>query len=144
MTWKIYGANAKDYVLIQSLLESAKLPLDGVNEHLGNFLLLKKEDKIIGTVGLEVYGDKALIRSLAVTKGFRGRGYGKRLYEAIIAKARGQQISEIYLLTETAEMFFAKQGFETISRDSVDTEVKESIEFRCACPESASCMWLRL
>lgn len=144
MTWKIYGANAKDYVLIQSLLESAKLPLDGVNQHLGNFLLLKKEDKIIGTVGLEVYGDKALIRSLAVTKGFRGRGYGKRLYEAIIAKARGQQISEIYLLTETAEMFFAKQGFETISRDSVDTEVKESIEFRCACPESASCMWLRL
>ena len=144
MTFKIYSANAKDFLLIQSLLESAKLPLDGVKEHLRSFLLLKKEDKIIGTVGLEVYGDKALIRSLAVTKGFRGRGYGKRLYEAIIAKARGQQISEIYLLTETAEMFFAKQGFETISRDSVDTEVKESIEFRCACPESASCMWLRL
>ena len=144
MALKIYSANAKDFLLIQSLLESAKLPLDGVKDHLRNFLLLKKEDKIIGTVGLEVYGGKALLRSLAVTRGFRGSGYGKRLYQAIIAKARGQQISEIYLLTETAEKFFAKQGFEKIPRDSADVKVKESIEFRSACPETASCMRLKL
>ncbi len=144
MTSKIYNANSKDYLVIQSLLESAKLPLDGVREHLRNFLLLKKEDRIIGTVGLEVYGEKALLRSLAVKAGFRGSGYGKRLYQAIIAKARGQQISEIYLLTETAEEFFAKQGFKKIPRDSADVKVKESIEFRSACPETASCMQLRL
>lgn len=144
MTAKIYSANTKDYLLIQSLLESAKLPLDGVNEHLRNFLVLKKEDTIIGTVGLEVYGDKALLRSLAVTKAFRGSGCGKRLYQAIIAKARGQQISEIYLLTETAEGFFAKQGFKKITRDSADVKVKESIEFRSACPETASCMCMKL
>lgn len=144
MTSKIYNANAKDYLLIQSFLESVNLPLDGVNEHLGNFILLKKGDMLIGTVGLEVYGDKALLRSLAVTKGFRGSGYGRQLHQAIIAKCRAQQICEIYLLTETAEDFFAKLGFEKISRDSADVKVKESIEFRSACPETATCMRLKL
>ena len=143
MNSKIYSANAKDYRLIQSLLESSYLPLDGVKEHLSNFLVLKKENKVIGTVGLEVYGNKALLRSLVVAKFFHGKGYGKRLYHAILEKARAKKISEIYLLTETAESFFTKQGFEMISRNSVAPEVKKSVEFGSACPETASCMFLK-
>ena len=91
-----------------------------------------------------MYGNKALLRSLAVTKNFHGKGYGKRLYHAILKKARAKKICEIYLLTETADDFFAKQGFEMVSRDSVDPQVKESVEFRSACPETAPCMRLKL
>ena len=97
-----------------------------------------------GTVGLEIYKDKALLRSLAVAGAHQGQGFGQKLYFAIIEKAREHGIREIYLLTETAEDFFSQQGFEMISRDLVDAAVKESVEFQSVCPETASCMQLRL
>ncbi len=141
---KILEARKEDLPAIKALLESVNLPLQGVEDHFDNFILLKTENVLRGTVGLEIYKDKALLRSLAVAGAHQGQGFGQKLYFAIIEKAREHGIREIYLLTETAEKFFAKQGFEKISRNSVDTEVKESIEFRCACPGTASCMRLKL
>jgi len=141
---KILEARKEDLPAIKALLESVNLPLQGVEDHWDNFILLKKENVVGGTVGLEIYNDKALLRSLAVAGAQQGHGFGQKLYFAIIEKAREHGIREIYLLTETAEKFFAKQGFEKISRDSADVKVKESIEFRSACPGTASCMRLKL
>jgi len=141
---KILEARKEDLPAIKALLESVNLPLQGVEDHWDNFILLKKENVLRGTVGLEIYNDKALLRSLAIAGAQQGQGFGQELYFAIIEKAREHGIREIYLLTETAEKFFAKQGFEKISRDSADVKVKESIEFRSACPETASCMRLKL
>ncbi len=141
---KILEAREEDLPAIKALLESVNLPLQGVEDHWDNFILLKKENVLRGTVGLEIYNDKALLRSLAVAGAHQGQGFGQKLYFTIIEKAREHGIREIYLLTETAEKFFAKQGFEKISRDSADVKVKESIEFRSACPETASCMRLKL
>lgn len=140
----IRPAAAEDLPLIQSLLKSVKLPLEGVEENLADFLTLSQEGKIIGTVGLEIYGDKALLRSLGVAPQEQGKGYGIHLYQAIIRKAQEQGIGEIYLLTETAENFFAARGFEKISREIVDEGVKTSVEFQSACPASAACMRLKL
>ena len=142
--FKLFEAQAEDLPAIIALLESVNLPLDGVKEHFDNFVLLKKENVICGAVGLEIYNDKALLRSLAVAKKCQGSGLGQILYRAIIEKAREQGIGVIYLLTDTAEVFFTQRGFENISRYLVDPAVKESVEFRSACPETASCMQLRL
>jgi amino-acid N-acetyltransferase len=138
------NAAPADLSAIENLLQSAKLPLAGVREHLRNFIVLQNGEKLIGVVGLEVYGDKALLRSLAVAKEYQREGHGRFLYQAILEKARQQKIAELYLLTETAETFFAKQGFALIARESVDHKVKASIEFQSACPESAACMRLQL
>jgi len=141
---KLLEVDKKDYPAIKNLLKSVNLPLEGVEEHFNNFILLKKENKIIGTVGLEIYHDKALLRSLAVAGDYQGTGFGQKLYLAIIEKAREHGIREIYLLTETAEAFFIRQGFKRMSRDFVDAAVKKSIEFRSACPASAACMRFEL
>ena len=47
-------------------------------------------------------------------------------------------------LTTTAERFFPRFGFERITRDDVPASVQASIEFREACPASATVMrrWL--
>ena len=142
--FKLLEAQEEDLPAIKTLLESVNLPLQGVKEHFDNFILLKKENVVCGTVGLEIYHDKALLRSLAVAGAHQGKGFGQKLYLAIIEKAREHGIQEIYLLTETAEVFFMRQGFEKISRDLADPAVKESVEFRSACPASASCMQLSL
>lgn len=141
---EIRQAEAPDYPLILDLLKSLKLPVEGVQEHLENFWVLSLGGKLSGVVGLEVYGRKALLRSLAVERSLQGKGYGTRLYRAILEQARKRRIREVYLLTETAEAFFSARGFEKISRDLVDEAVKTSVEFSTACPASAACMWMRL
>lgn len=137
-------AQEEDYKAIKALVESVNLPVDDLRKHLTNFLLLKRENNLIGSVGVEIYDDKALLRSLAVAREYRGNGFGSQLYQAILKKAEAEEISEIYLLTETAEHFFAKRGFQKISRETVDAKVQKSIEFRSACCASAACMRLKL
>ncbi|MFQ5769032.1 MAG: arsenic resistance N-acetyltransferase ArsN2 [bacterium] len=143
-TCVIRNAVEKDYASIQVLLKTVNLPVAGVKEHLQNFIILVEDTRLIGTVGLEIFGRKALLRSLAIAWEFQRRGHGRKLCQAIIDKAREQKLTELFLLTEAAESFFASIGFETIARETVDEKVKTSIEFRSVCPESATCMRLRL
>ncbi|MFQ5629007.1 MAG: arsenic resistance N-acetyltransferase ArsN2 [bacterium] len=141
---KIRSAKESDYVAIEKLLQSVDLPIEGVKEYLQHFIIMENDGKMIGVVGLEVYGNKALLRSLAVVGEAHGLGLGKMLYNKILEKARQLHVDEIYLLTETAEAFFTRQGFVHISRDAVDSHVKKSVEFQSVCPESAACMRLKL
>jgi amino-acid N-acetyltransferase len=129
---------------ILQLLNRVNLPHEGVKEHIHNFIILRNESKVIGLVGLEIYKDKALLRSLAVDPDFQGQGLGTCLFQEILNKARDKHIVEIILLTETAEGFFRKQGFDVISRSHVDKDIKSSVEFQSVCPETAICMRLGL
>jgi len=138
------NAGETDYEQIKSLLQSVDLPIEDVPQNINNYLMLFKGSQLIGTVGLEIYGEKALLRSLAVATAQQGNGYGQKLCHSIIERARELNIMELYLLTENAEVFFASQGFKIISRDKVDRKVKSSVEFQSVCPESATCMFLRV
>ena len=137
-------ATPKDYDIIKNLLQSVELPIEGVRENINNFLLHFEEGQFIGTVGLEIYGKKALLRSLAVIKEYQGKGFGRKLCRSIIENARKLKISELYLLTEGAEDFFTARGFSIVSRETVDKKVKSSIEFRVLCPQTATCMFLKI
>jgi amino-acid N-acetyltransferase len=46
----------------------------------------------------------------------------------------------MYLLTTSAEHYFPRFGFVQIGRDDVRGAVRESVEFREACPASAVVM----
>lgn len=141
---KIRSARPGDLESIVGLLGTLRLPTEGVREHLGEFLVLEADGAMLGTVGLELYGDRALLRSLAVAGAARGRGGGAALVEAALERARTRGVTEIVLLTETAAPFFARRGFEPVPRDDVVAAVRQSVEFRSACPASATCMRLCL
>ena len=140
----IRNATPEDYTPIADLLKKVNLPVQGVEEHLDNFVVLVDNKSLIGTGGLEIYNDKALLRSLAIHPDYQKKGYGQQLYRYIIENARKQNITELYLLTETAERFFTAMGFKKISRELVNEQVKTSEEFRSVCPTSAACMRLTL
>jgi len=140
----IRSATLADYASISILLKQVNLPTQGVKEYLDNFVVLKDGELLIGTGGLEIYGDKALLRSLAVHPDYQNKGLGKWIYQHILENAKNQNITELYLLTETAERFFTTVGFEKISRELVDERVKTSEEFRSVCPTTAACMRLKL
>jgi len=140
----IRAARSEDLSEVMGLLDRLGLPVDGVPSHLDRFLVLEIGGGIVGAVGLEVYGRRALLRSLSVAAEQQGRGHGRRLYREILARARALGIEEIVLLTETAAPFFEREGFEKIARHEVDETVRASEQFRSSCPQSAACMRLRL
>lgn len=137
-------ARTSDLEAIYQLLDSAGLPVMGVEDHRSNFIVLDDGDAVVGCVGLELYGDEALLRSLAVKEPYRNRGNGVRLYDAVVAKAKSQHVRSLILLTETAEVFFRNRGFEVVSRDTVAEEIRHSVEFETCCPDSAVCMMKRI
>lgn len=95
---------------------------------------------VSGAVGLEVYGSQGLLRSLCVKPEERGKRTGARLVEAVTAEAMAAGISELYLLTTTADQYFERHGFARVERASVDGPVLKSIEFASACPKTAVVM----
>jgi len=65
---------------------------------------------------------------------------GLALTDMALSYLTTRQFHTVYLLTTTAEQFFTRHGFCTVSRADVPTSVQQSIEFQAACPATATCM----
>lgn len=133
-----------DRTPVHQLLQSHRLPLDGVDDAHVAMLVARDDERVVGCAAIEVLGSDGLLRSVAVSEAMRGRGLGQRLTSEALALARRRQLRALYLLTETAAGFFPKFGFEPVSRDEIPESVKASVEFVKACPASALAMRLRL
>lgn len=137
-------ATAGDLDAVNRLLRSADLTTGGVAEALAGFVVAEEGDRLVGVAGLELHGGDGVLRSVAVAPAFRGRGLGAMLTERVMAAARAAGLGRLYLLTMTAEGYFPRHGFLRIERSEAPPAVRESIEFREACPESAIAMALDL
>ena len=138
--FNIRFANEDDHTSINDLLNEAKLCPVESKELLANFLIIAFEEKIIGVIGLEIFGEDALLRSFAVEEEFRQKGIGTRLYNEIMEMAPAKNINQIYLLTETAQKYFELRGFGIVDRNSAPSKILDSAEFKTFCHKSAVCM----
>jgi len=136
----IERATAADGEAILELLASLELPSAGVDEVEGSFLVARSGATIVGCIGLEIYGDIGLLRSLAVRPSEQGTGTGRRLVEELLAVAPSRGVGDVYLLTTTAERYFPRFGFELIERSNADVRLRDSEELKGACPDTAVCM----
>ncbi len=141
----IRPARALDVESALALVGAAGLPLDGVREAFGEGWVVAVEgDRVHGLAGIEVHGAFGLLRSVAVAPAVRGAGIGEALTRDRIGWARGRGLRGLYLLTETAERYFARFGFERVARDDVPEPVRRSQEFASVCPATAAVMHLEL
>jgi amino-acid N-acetyltransferase len=140
-TVNIDRAAPADGPAILQLVTGCSLPTDDLLRHLDTALVARAQDRVVGSAALEVYSDGALLRSVAVDAAFRGTGLGHRLTQSALELARTLKVPAVYLLTTTAERFFPKLGFRRIERHDVPETVRESVEFRSACPSTAVAMW---
>jgi amino-acid N-acetyltransferase len=137
----IEAAHARDLSSICLLLDSALLPREDVTETaLQYFLVARLDTHIVGVVGLERYQEVALLRSLVVAKEHTGLGVGKRLVAAAEARAADMKIETLYLLTTTAERFFARLGFQRLQRELAPLAIQSTSQFSSLCPASAVLM----
>jgi amino-acid N-acetyltransferase len=142
-TVTLLPARAGDLDALKALLESASLPLEGLDDQFPSaYVTARAGGELVGAAGLERYGDFGLLRSLAVVATVRGTGLGRRLVLDRLAAARSGKLERVYLLTTTAGPYFEKLGFLPAVRSEVPKELAASPEFASACPATAACLQL--
>lgn len=138
---RVEAARTSDLPGIRWLLEYEHLPSEDVTEQLlAHFLVCRDERGVVGAVAIEPFGNLVLLRSLVVEPEFRGEGLGSRLAQAaeVLAERRGSKA--IYLLTTTAEKFFAARGYRTRPRTEAPLQIQGSSQFSRLCPSTAVLM----
>ena len=126
---------------VKELLESYGLPVADIpgNDQIRLFGV-KADGALTAVVGIEVYEEYALVRSLAVKQQFRGSGIGRNLIASLEGWARAKRVARLFLLTETAGRFFGYQGYRPIPRSETPQVIKDTSEFSGICPGSAELM----
>jgi amino-acid N-acetyltransferase len=137
---RIERARPDDLAPVLALLALHDLPADGLAEHLATLLVARYGGEVVGSAALEMYADGALLRSVALAPAAQGHGVGRLLTDAALSLGVAIGTPAIYLLTTTAEAYFTQFGFERTHRAAVPSSVKESLEFKGACPASAVVM----
>ena len=126
-----------------NLLQKHGLPVSDIDDDKLLYLLVD-EERVIGTAGLEIFEDCALLRSVSVIKEEQRKGYGKLMNEQIEKYVKEIGINCLYLLTTTAKDFFDKQGYCAIKREESPEALKQTAEFTSLCPSSAVVMKKRI
>lgn len=129
---------------VERLLEAAELPVADIYDHAAAFAGLSTGGRLVATGGIETYGSYGLLRSVAVEESVRGDGLGTRMCDVLEQRAAATGVERLYLLTTTAEGFFAERGYRELDREQVPPSIRGTSEFQDLCPESAVVMARRL
>ncbi len=133
-------ATVADLGPVRDHLRAAGLPSSDVVAGRQEFLVAWQGERLVGTVGIELHGRDGLLRSLAVVDDLRRQGLGGALHRRALALAAARGVRTLYLLTTTAERFFAARGFDRISREAVPDALRATPELASLCPAGAVCM----
>ena len=126
---------------VEALLTEAQLPVSDLSSSLSrNLLGVRESGRLVGVVGIEVYGDVGMLRSLAVASARRNAGLGVSLVSNAEAWAAEQGVKALYLLTTTAAEFFARLGYEAIPRSEAPAAIAATAQFLDLCPASSTFM----
>jgi arsenate reductase (thioredoxin) len=135
----IRSAAMAEWRAIERLIGQAALPTDDLSESACSYFKVYAEgSQIKGAIALEPLTERcAMLRSLAVIPSARGTGIGRALVANVEAQARSQNVAEVFLLTTSADRFFAQLGYERLNRDAAPDSVRSHEQFRALCPASA-------
>ena len=140
---KFSFASAEDEEQVKKILAASGLHYQDISpSELKHFLIARENTALplAGVVGLEPKDEVGLLRSLAVAKNYRRQGLATQLVHKIEEYARSQQMDTLYLLTLTAEDFFAGRGYTKAERESAPEALQKTTEFKSLCPETSVCM----
>jgi amino-acid N-acetyltransferase len=130
---------------VVALLEAEGLPAsDMTDAHVEHFFFTGTDGAPSALVGLEIYGEAALLRSLVVSTAARTQGLGSALVLHAEKYAVAHRVHCLYLLTTTAEAYFEHRGYRCLDRSEAPTSIQSTREFSSLCPSSSAFMIKRL
>ena len=118
-------------------LAAAGLPTSDLDEGFSEYFAA---DDYTAFGGFCRFGTTALLRSLVVVDGRQGHGMGSALLTALTSYARAAGVRDLWLLTTSAESFFACHGFQIAQRSDAPLTIAGTSQFRELCPSSATLM----
>ena len=133
-----------ELVTVQALLRAHQLPDEDCADPALYFCAIFDGSELIAAGGLEPAASCVLLRSVVVRPDYRSQGLARRITDHLLARAVAEERLEVYLLTETAEKYFALLGFQTVDRSEVPAAVARTRQFSTLCPQSACCMRMAL
>jgi amino-acid N-acetyltransferase len=130
---------------VVALLEAEGLPASDLTEaHLEHFFFTGTDGVPSALVGLEIYGEDGLLRSLVVSSAARTQGLGSALVRHAEEYAASCHVRALYLLTTTAESYFEHRGYRRVDRAQAPPAIQSTREFASLCPTSSAFMIKRL
>lgn len=124
----IRQANIHDLNAITSFLTKTKLEVEGIENWLGNYLLVQDVNKEIiqGTVGIQPFGAIGLLRSFVLEQA-NGQDI-LFLVQQIIILAKEKEFESLYcmLQNKNAIQLFELLGFQPIEIQEVPTIIRKS------------------
>ncbi len=118
-----------DKLSMAALLREADLDSDFEPDVITELLVARDGAEVIGCAALEVRGPDALLRSLAVSPAWRGRGLGEQLANALLERARARGLRRAFLLTKTIPGLAERWGFRRVERGAIPEAVRHSAQF---------------
>jgi UDP-N-acetylmuramate: L-alanyl-gamma-D-glutamyl-meso-diaminopimelate ligase len=133
---------------IANLLDRVGIAHPVLEQFWPSYLVIPGEGEggaLVGCVAIEMAGDVALLRMLAVAPERRGEGLGYVLVESATERARSQGVRHLYLVTDGAQGYFGeKLGFTAIDRKDVAPAVAATAEYALARSKNATWMMKEL
>ncbi|MGY8527162.1 GNAT family N-acetyltransferase [Paracidovorax citrulli] len=111
---------------IASVLEQCGLPVDDIEPQRHLFHVALLDGRIVGCGGAELYGDTAVVNSLAVLPEYRDQRIASHLICAILTRARSEGCRSAVLLTTSCPSYFSRYGFSLTPAASLPPAVLES------------------
>ena len=138
---RFIAATPESYPRLAGFLAEQELPVAdlGADRLSGFELAVDRRGRLIGMAGIEVFGDDALLRSVAVAHGWRRKGIGRVLVERREAAARDAGVRTLYLLSDSVLDFFASLGYQRWPREAAPAAIAAHSQFRVFGPASAAC-----
>ncbi|MCL6611732.1 MAG: arsenite methyltransferase [Peptococcaceae bacterium] len=132
--FRVRPAESEDCQSIETLLSSCGLPSAGVREDPDKFLVAD-DSGVAGVIGMEQDGTSALLRSLAVRPDRRRSGIAAALVDRMLETARKAGVTQVYLITGTAEKYMERWGFAKIDRGLIPARLlhKSALDGSCRC-----------
>jgi amino-acid N-acetyltransferase len=133
------------HLRVVTLLEAEGLPASDLTEaHLEHFFFIGSDGAPSALVGLEIYGDAALLRPLVVSASARIQGLGAALVLHAEEYAAAHRVRSLYLLTTTAQAYFEHRGYRRNDRSEAPPSIQSTREYSSLCPSSSTFMIKRL
>ncbi len=144
MSFRIQNIDSNNFTDAILLLRRENLPTEDFYSSKITLFGLYENKELMGCIGFEQFVEVGLLRSLVVKEIIKGKGLGRKLVMYLEEEAKKSEISELYLLTETAEAFFHKLNYERIDRTNTPSDLLQSEEFSHLCPDTAVLMMKKI
>ncbi len=131
---QVRPANTKDVLEIRRLVDTyapdrrllSKATVT-LFEDVPDFLVIEEDGRIIGAGAIHVmWEDLAEVRTMAIFPEYQRKGYGSKLLNALLDRARDLGVKRVFCLTFETD-FFAAHGFKEIEGTPVEAAVYQQL-----------------